>query len=102
MTREEILAHIAENLSDVAAAVGVAVTDEQHTFNYVISDAIQWANGDDSKLLGLTNYFAYRLFYAKQVTVGITPTDDFMKAMQGTADWCVNAGYEFDSHDDGR
>lgn len=102
MTREEILAHIAENLDDVAEEIGVAVTDEPRTFSYVINDAIQWANGDDSKLLGLTDYFAYRLFFAKQVTVGITPTADFTKAMQGTAAWAKNAGFELDGYDDGR
>lgn len=100
MTRQDVLDHIAKNLADVAESVGVAVTDEPHTFKYVIFEVLAWAKDDVKLLAGLTNYFAYRLFYAKQVTVGITPSDDFMTAMAGTVSWCENAGFDFVGRDE--
>lgn len=100
MTRQDVLDHIAKNLADVAESVGVAITDEPRTFQYVIFDVLNWANGDGKLLAGLTNYFAYRLFYAKQVTVGITPSDEFMTAMTGTVSWCENAGFDFAGRDE--
>lgn len=100
MTRQDVLDHISKNLADVAESVNVSVTDEPHTFKYVILDVLNWANGNEKLLGGLTNYFAYRLFFAKQVTVGITPSDEFMTAMAGTVSWCENAGFDFVGRDE--
>jgi hypothetical protein len=101
ITRQDVLTHIVDNLADVAGEVGVATTDDPKTFKYVIDEVLQWAGINSEVVGGLTNYFAYRLLYARLVTNGLPVSSKILATMRGTEQWCANAGFDFSGEDNG-
>ena len=101
MTRDEILAHIADNHAEVAADCGIATADEPKALKYVIDETLAWmGDSEDEDTMGcLANYFAYRLFHAKLVTNGLVPSASFKAAMDEAAAECENAGFDFGGED---
>lgn len=97
MTRQQVLAFIQAELAKEAEKQGVAVEDSPKAFGFVITETLTWlGESKDSKVMaGLATYFAYRLFYAKQVTTGATPTADFQSALDKATEWTIKAGYNF-------
>ena len=101
MTREKILAHIADNHAEVAADCGIATADEPKALKYVIDETLAWLgdSDDEDEMAGLANYFAYCLFHAKLVTNGLVPSASFNAAMAEAAAECENAGFDFGGED---
>lgn len=97
MTRQQVLAHIQAELAKTAAEAGIPLEDGPRAFGYVISETLTWLgeSDDEEEMAGLATYFAYRLFHAKQITQGKTPSADFLTDMQAAEGWATEAGFDF-------
>lgn len=89
MTREELLVYLAGQFAAYAEETGVAITDDQRTFRYVLNEAFAYGN-DSTTVQTLAIYHALKRFQASYLNAEIaqpsTLEGEIATARQAVAD----------------